>query len=89
MSSPRNQTPQTRGMDWVAIERTLVLQVLVLLAFAGAFIRYVNWSSEIAFAEFSAASKSELSQARPYPRSAVGSGRQAPAVLRSQRLRET
>jgi hypothetical protein len=89
MSSPRNQTPQTRGMDWVAIERTLVLQVLVLLALAGAFIRYVNWSSEIAFAEFSAASKSEMSDQKSYPRSAAGSGCQAPAALRSHRLTET
>jgi hypothetical protein len=89
MSSPRHQDTENRGIDWLGIARIMMLQVLVLLALAGAFIRYLNWSSDAAWAEFSAASKSELSQARPYPRSAVGSGCQAPAVLRSQRLRET
>src|SRR5947199_8974858 len=67
MSSPRNQNPETRGIDWIAIERIFVLQVLALLALAGAFIGYVNWSSGIAFAEFSAASNRAALQSEVHP----------------------
>ena len=70
MSSPRNQNPETRRIDWVAIERILILQVLVLLALAGAFICYVNWSSRIAFAEFSAASNPAALESKVHPGSA-------------------
>jgi hypothetical protein len=70
MSSPRNQHPETRGIDWVAIERIFVLQVLALLALAGAFIGYVNWSSQIAFAEFSAASNRAALESKAHPGSA-------------------
>jgi hypothetical protein len=41
-----------RGIDWPAIVRTLLIQVLVLAALAGAFIGYVDWSSDRAFDEF-------------------------------------
>ena len=77
MSSPRNQNPETTGIDWVAIERILILQVLVLLALAGAFIGYVNWSSQIAFAEFSAASNRAALESKAHlgPAPAVQAGK--------------
>lgn len=53
MPSPRNQGPDQSRVDWLAILRILLVQVLVLLALATAFVRYVNWSSDQAWAEFS------------------------------------
>ncbi len=60
MPSRSNQSPENRGIDWLAILRTLLIQVLVLLALSGAVIRYLNWSSDTAWAEFVAASKSSV-----------------------------
>jgi hypothetical protein len=67
MLSSRNQNPESRGIDWVAIERIFVLQVLALLALAGAFVGYVNWSSGIAFAEFSAANNRAALESKAHP----------------------
>jgi hypothetical protein len=55
--------PEKAGIDWLAIEKTLVLQILVLLAIGGAVIEYLNWSSRVAQAEF--ASALELMTANP------------------------
>lgn len=63
MLSPRTQNPQSRGVDWLAIARIAVLQVLVLLALAGAGLRYLSWSSDLAWAEFSAANQLAVSDA--------------------------
>ncbi len=52
MPSPRNPSRENRGLDWLGIARTVVFEVLVLLALAGAFIAYLNWSSRTAFEEF-------------------------------------
>ena len=52
MPLPDQQNPENRGIDWLAVARTLLVQVAVLLALAGAFIGYVNWSSEQAVWEF-------------------------------------
>ena len=52
MSLPEHQIPENRGIDWLAVARTLLIQVAVLLALGGAFIGYVNWSSEQAVWEF-------------------------------------
>jgi hypothetical protein len=57
LSSRRSQRPEHRGIDRLAIARTLIVQVLVLLALSGAFVRYVDWSSAKALADFSAATK--------------------------------
>jgi hypothetical protein len=57
---PDHQSPEHRGIDWAAVGRTLLMQVLVLLALAGAFIGYVNWSSEQALWEFIDASEAQL-----------------------------
>jgi hypothetical protein len=48
-----------------------MIQVLVLVALSGAFIRYVNWSSDEAFSDFLAASQSSAPAARPRPQSAT------------------
>jgi hypothetical protein len=50
-----NQNPETRRIDWLGIFRILLVQVLVLLALSAAFIRYLDWSSDQAWAEFSRA----------------------------------
>jgi hypothetical protein len=49
---PSDQNPDRR-LDWPAILRILGVQVLVLLALMIAFVRYVNWSSDREWAEFS------------------------------------
>jgi hypothetical protein len=62
-----NQSPEHRRMDWPAILRTLLVQVLVLLALASAVVGYLDWSSEVSWAEFVAASKSStLANHRPH-----------------------
>ena len=69
MPSPIDQSREnTRGIDWPAIVRTLLAQVLVLLVLSGAFVGYVNWSSAKAFAEFTSATGSPAQDAkRPTP----------------------
>jgi hypothetical protein len=52
-----NPRQPNRGIDWPAIARTLLTQVVVLLALSGAFIVYLNWSSDIAWQEFLEASE--------------------------------
>jgi hypothetical protein len=51
-----DQHPQTSRINWLAVMRTLLFQVLVLLALAVAFAGYVEWSSEATWAEFNAVS---------------------------------
>ncbi len=51
MPSPEDQ----HRINWLAVMRTLMLQVLVLLALAVAFAGYVEWSSEATWAEFMSA----------------------------------
>jgi hypothetical protein len=41
-----------RRFDWQGIFRILLVQLVVLLALAGAFVWYLNWSSEVAWQEF-------------------------------------
>jgi hypothetical protein len=68
--SPRNQGPEQSRFDWPAILRILLVQVLVLLALATAFVRYVNWSSDQAWAEFSRAVTVPAPDAKTEPPSA-------------------
>jgi hypothetical protein len=49
--SLRNNSPEKRGIDWPAIGKTLLIQLLVLLALSAAFVRYLNWSSDAAWAK--------------------------------------
>jgi hypothetical protein len=69
--SPGDQNPEKPGIDWPAIVRTLLVQVLVLLALSVAFVRYVNWSSDAAFAEFIAAGKSSGMDPKHHPQPAT------------------
>ena len=59
LGNPRQPNPgQTNsGIDWPAMARTLLVQVVVLLALSGAFIFYLNWSSDVAWQEFLEASE--------------------------------
>jgi hypothetical protein len=66
-----DKTPEKRGVHWPAIVRTLLLQVAVLLLLSVAFVRYVNWSSDKAWAEFNAATAPLATDAKPYPPSAT------------------
>jgi hypothetical protein len=50
--SLHSQSPENRGIDWLGIVRTLLVQVLVLLVLSGAVIGYLKWSSDAAWAEF-------------------------------------
>jgi hypothetical protein len=65
---PDNHHPENRGVDWPGVFRILLVQVLVLLALSAALVHYVNWSSDAAWAEFSAATKSSAPVAKPDPR---------------------
>jgi hypothetical protein len=60
-----DQTPEKRGIHWPAIVRTLLLQVTILLLLSGAFVRYVSWSSDRAWAEFNAATAPLAPDAKP------------------------
>jgi hypothetical protein len=48
-------------IDWRGIGKTVVVELLVLLALAFAVVRYVEWSSDAAQAEFMSATKSSAS----------------------------
>lgn len=66
MQPSGNQNPQSRRIDWLGIFRILLVQVLVLLALSAAFIRYLDWSSDQAWAEFSrAVVPAPLTKAQP------------------------
>ena len=71
MPSRGNHRLENRGIDWLAIVRTLVIQVLVLLALAGAVVRYLNWSSDTNWAEFLAAGEPSAPAARHQPQPAT------------------
>ncbi len=70
MPSPRNPSRENRGLDWLGIARTVVLEVLVLLALAGVFIAYLSWSSRTAFEEFIKAGEPPVARSGDPPPSA-------------------
>jgi hypothetical protein len=49
-------TADARGF-WASIARIFLIEMLVLVALSGAVVFYLNWSSEVAFSEFLAASQ--------------------------------
>jgi hypothetical protein len=57
--------PDNRRIDWMGIARTLALQVLALLALAGAFIVYLDWASDITFEEFVGISEPSTANRHP------------------------
>ena len=72
MQPTGNQNPETRRIDWLGIFRILLVQVLVLLALSAAFIRYLDWSSDQAWAEFSrAVVQAPVTKAQPQPATPV------------------
>ena len=56
-----SQHQNDRGIRWRGIAATAVVELLVLLALAFAAVRYVEWSSDAAVAEFMSATKSSAS----------------------------
>ena len=50
---------------WPSIVRIAVIEVVVLLALAGVFIAYLNWSSEASFAEFLSVTKTLAAPSLP------------------------
>ena len=56
-----SQQQHDRGIRWLGTGATVVIELLVLLALAFAVVRYVEWSSDAAQAEFMSATKSSAS----------------------------
>ena len=56
-----SQNQNVRGIRWQGIVATAVIELLVLLALAFAVVRYVEWSSDAAQAEFMSAAKPSAS----------------------------
>jgi len=57
VASPENAILAHRRAFWLSIARILLIEILVLIALAGAVLAYLDWSSEAAWSEFLAASK--------------------------------
>jgi hypothetical protein len=57
VASPGNQNRGDRGGRWPALVRTLIIEIVVLLALAAAITYYMDWSSDANWAEFIAASQ--------------------------------
>jgi hypothetical protein len=68
---PLRDERSPRGFDWPAIVKTLLVEIAVLVALAGAFFGYVNWSSEVAFEEFMNADQSSAAEADRRPPSSI------------------
>jgi hypothetical protein len=85
----QQQPPARRGFDWPGIIRIVLIQVLVLAALSGAFVRYLKWSSDAEWAAFVSASKSTAPDGKLYPRSELPlQAVKAPAAARSENLSE-
>ena len=69
MPSMDDQSRISRTIDRLGIVRILLVQVMVLLALAGAVVRYVNWSSEVAWQEFLNSTAPTLAGASGQPKS--------------------
>lgn len=67
MPSMDDQSRMSRTIDRLGIVRILLVQVMIILALAGAVVRYVNWSSEVAWQEFLSASRPALAGASSQP----------------------
>ncbi|HEY5047266.1 MAG TPA: hypothetical protein VII49_04510, partial [Rhizomicrobium sp.] len=65
------QGQMNQRIDWPAIIKTLSVEMVVLLALAGAFVGYLDWSSEVNVREFMAASQSSVADSGHGPRSSI------------------
>jgi flagellar basal body-associated protein FliL len=71
MPSLDNQSQTNRAAYWLWVVKTALIQVLVLLALSGALILYVNWSSNAARADFTAASGPSVTEPARHAQSSV------------------
>jgi hypothetical protein len=55
--SKSGESAFSRQSFWASIARIFLVEIVVLLALSAAAVAYVNWSSEVAWAEFLTASK--------------------------------
>ncbi len=58
-----SQNQNVRGIRWRGIAGTVVVELLVLVAVGAAVVRYVEWSSDAALAEFMSATEPSASVA--------------------------
>jgi hypothetical protein len=83
-----NQHHNDRGIRWRGIATTVAVELLVLLALTFAVVRYVEWSSDTAQAEFMSATKPSASDPNLFRRIFYsGSGPQGASRLRSEGLK--
>lgn len=71
MPSLADNSRRNSGQDfwpsfWPSIVRIIILEIVVLLALAGALVFYLNWSSEAAVSEFMATGHSPLQAIKVY-----------------------
>lgn len=71
MPSHDNPSPEKTGISWPGVLRTLLVQMVVLLALSGAVVCYLNWSSDAAWADFIAASQPASPGLKSRPQSAA------------------
>jgi TRAP-type uncharacterized transport system fused permease subunit len=71
MALLRSQGSENRGIDWLGIVRTMLIQVIVLLALSVAVVGYLKWSSDAAWREFNAASKASALEPKHHQHSAI------------------
>jgi hypothetical protein len=67
----KSQQQSDRSSGWLGIAAIVVIEILVLLALAFAVVRYVEWSSEAAQAEFMRAPNSTASDLNSSERSSI------------------
>ena len=60
-----SQNQNVRGIRWRGIAATVVVELLVLLALGAAVVRYVEWSSDAALAEFMSATETSALDSTP------------------------
>ena len=65
MPSPANNSPASRQSFWPSIARILLVEILILVVLSGAVVGYLNWSSEVAWAEFKAANEQSAQAPNP------------------------
>ena len=65
--APQDSRQNVWQGSWPSIVRMIVLEILLLLALAGALVYYLNWSSDAAMSEFMATGSPSLHAAKDHP----------------------
>jgi hypothetical protein len=65
MPSPVRNSSTSGERFWPSIARILLVEILLLVVLSGAVVGYLNWSSEVAWAEFKAASEQSAQAPNP------------------------